>query len=164
MDLLLYTRGKLFHVPPSCRVWAFVNHTLLGVGLLHLCWPWNTGSELGMNTAYALADCSRDYPRRERPGVKTRRSGLCQCSVLGKIDQRKFCSLQSEIKAGLRVDSAPQPNRGCTRFCVLFPFLLLAPGPLGQQWAPNVGLERKWKYSDSKERPLKILAGKSSGI
>ena len=75
--------------------------------------PWNTGSALGMNTAYALADCSWDYPRREWPGVKTRRSGLCQCSVLGKKDQRKFCSLQLEIKAGLRVDSAPQSNRGC---------------------------------------------------
>ena len=75
--------------------------------------PWNTGSALDMNTAYILADCSWDYPRREEPGVKTRRSGLCQCSVLGKIDQRKFCSLQSGIKAGLRVDSAPQSNRGC---------------------------------------------------
>jgi len=75
--------------------------------------PWNTRLALGMNTAYTLADCSQDYPRRERPGVKTRRSGLCQCSVLGKIDQRKFCSLQSGIKAGLRLDSAPQSNRGC---------------------------------------------------
>ena len=68
---------------------------------------------LGMNTAYALADCSRDHPRRKQPGVKTRRSGLCRCSVLGKIDQRKFCSLQSGIKAGLRVDSAPQSNSSC---------------------------------------------------
>ena len=75
--------------------------------------PWNTGSALGMNTAYTLADCSWDYPRREQPGVKTRRYGLCQCSVLGKKGQRKFCSLQLEIKAGLRVDSAPQSNRGC---------------------------------------------------
>ena len=66
-----------------------------------------------MNTAYTLADCSRDPPTRERPGVKTRRSGLCQCSVLGKIDQGKFCSLQSGVTAGLRVDSAPQSNRGC---------------------------------------------------
>ena len=71
------------------------------------------GLALGMNTAYALADCSWDYPRREWPGVKTRRCGLCQCSVLGKTDQRKFCSLQLGIKAGLRVDSAPQSNRGC---------------------------------------------------
>ena len=66
-----------------------------------------------MNTAYVLADCSWDYPRREQPGVKTRRSGLCHGSVLGKKDQRKFCSLPLEIKAGLRVDSAPQSNRGC---------------------------------------------------
>ena len=65
-----------------------------------------------MNTLYTLADCSWDFPRRERLGVKTR-SGLCQCSVLGKIDQREFCSLQSGIKAGRRVDSAPQSNRGC---------------------------------------------------
>ena len=71
------------------------------------------GSEVGMNIAYVLADCSWDYPRREWPGVKTRRCGLCQCSVLGKTDQRKFCSLQLGIKAGLRVDSAPQSNRGC---------------------------------------------------
>ena len=73
---------------------------------------WNTGSALGMNTAYTLADCFRDYPKRKQPGVKTR-SGLCQCSVLGKMNQRKFCSLQLEIKAGLTVDSAPQSNRGC---------------------------------------------------
>ena len=71
--------------------------------------PWNTGSALGMNSA----GCSWDYPRREWPGVKTSRSGQCQCSVLGKIDQRKPCSLQSGIKAGLRVDSAPQSSRGC---------------------------------------------------
>ena len=68
---------------------------------------------LCMNTAYPIADCSQDYPRREHSGIKTRRSGVCQCSVFGKIDQRKFCSLQSEIKSGLRVDSAPQSNRGC---------------------------------------------------
>ena len=91
-----------------------------------------------MNTAYTPADCSQDYPRREWPGVKTRRSGLCQCSVLGKIDQRKLCSLQLGIKAGLRVDSAPQPIEAagplthCTRFRVLFSFSSLAPGPLRQ--------------------------------
>ena len=68
---------------------------------------------LGINIAYALADCSWDYPRREWPGVKTRRSGLCQYSVLGKIHQRKCCSLQLGIKAGLRVGSAPQSSRGC---------------------------------------------------
>ena len=100
--------------------------------------PWNTGSVWGMNTAYALAHCSQDYPRREWPGVKTRRSGLCQCSVLGQMDQKKFCSLPLGIKAGLRVDSEPQPNRGCwsatqcTRFRVLFSFSSLTPGPLGQ--------------------------------
>lgn len=99
----------------------------------------NTVLALGTNTAYALADCSQDYPRRKQPGVKTRRSGLCQCSVLGKMDQKKFCSLPLGIKAGLRVDSEPQPNRGCwsatqcTRFRVLFSFSLLTPGPLGQQ-------------------------------
>ena len=65
-----------------------------------------------MKSAYTLADCSQDYPRREWPGVKTR-SGLCQRSVLGKIDQRKFCSQQSGIKSGLIVDSAPQSNTGC---------------------------------------------------
>ena len=43
-----------------------------------------------MNTAYTLADCSGDYPRREQPGGEIRKSGLCQCGVLGKIDQRKF--------------------------------------------------------------------------
>ena len=75
--------------------------------------PWNTGSALGMNTAYALADCSWDYPRREWPGVKTRRSGLCQCSVLGKIRSKKSCSLQPGVKAGLKVDSAPQSFKGC---------------------------------------------------
>ena len=75
--------------------------------------PWNTGSVWGMNTAYALAHCSQDYPRREWPGVKIRRSGLCQCSVLEKIDQRQFFSLQLEVKAGLRMDSTPQSNRGC---------------------------------------------------
>ena len=73
---------------------------------------WNTGSALGMNTAYTLADCFRDYPKRKQPGVKTR-SGLCQCSVLGKMNQRKFCSLPLGIKAGLRVDSEPQSNREC---------------------------------------------------
>ena len=66
-----------------------------------------------MNTAFVLADCSQDFPGREWPGVKTSRAGLCQCSVLGKKDQRKFCSLQLEIKAGLREDSAPQSNRDC---------------------------------------------------
>ena len=66
-----------------------------------------------MNPAYTLADCSQDCPRRERPGVKTRRSGLCQHSVLGKIRSKKSCSLQLGIQAGLRVDSAPQSNRGC---------------------------------------------------
>ena len=97
---------------------------------------WNTGSVSGMNTAFALADGSRDFPRREWPGVKTRRAGPCQCSVLGKKDQRKFCSLQLEIKAGLRVDSEPQSNRDCgypdhcTRFCVLFSYSSLT--PLGQ--------------------------------
>ena len=75
--------------------------------------PWNTGSVWGMNTAYTLAHCSQDYPRREWPGVKIRRSGLCQCSVLEKIDQRQFFSLQLEVKAGLRMDSTPQSNRGC---------------------------------------------------
>ena len=74
---------------------------------------WKHGAWFIPNANTVLADCSQDYPRRERPGVKTRRSGLCQCSVLGKIDQRKFCSLQSGIKAGLRLDSAPQSNRGC---------------------------------------------------
>ena len=109
---------------------------------------WNTGSVSGMNPAFALADGSRDFPRREWPGVKTRRAGLCQCSVLGKKDQRKFCSLQLEIKAGLRVDSEPQSNRDCgypdhcPRFCVLFSCLSLTPGPLGQH--SSTILEAKW--------------------
>ena len=76
-------------------------------------WTWNTRLELDMNAAYALADCSQDQPKREWPGVKTRRSGLCQHSVLGKIRSKKSCSLQLGIQAGLRVDSAPQSNRGC---------------------------------------------------
>ena len=88
-----------------------------------------------MNTAYTLADYSRDHPTRERPGVKTR-SGLCQCSALGKIDQGKFCSLQSGATAGLTVDSAPRSSRGCRPPGPLHQvsssvFLLLAPGPLG---------------------------------
>ena len=41
--------------------------------------PEPPGLASSMNTAYALADCSQDYPRRKQPGVKTRRSGLCQC-------------------------------------------------------------------------------------
>ena len=55
------------------------------------------------------------------------------------MDQRKFCSLQLGIKAGLRVDSEPQsieaagPLTHCTRFCVLFSSSLLTPRPLGQQ-------------------------------
>ena len=28
-------------------------------------WTWNTRLELDMNAAYALAECSRDYPSRE---------------------------------------------------------------------------------------------------
>ena len=30
----------------------------------------DSGSGSGMNTAYTLADCSRDHPTRERPGEK----------------------------------------------------------------------------------------------
>ena len=62
---------------------------------------------------HALSDFSREFPRRERLGVKTRRCGLCQYSVLEKKDQRRFCSLQSGIKAGLRVATASQSNSGC---------------------------------------------------
>ena len=92
------------------------------------------GSALGMN----VAGCSWDYPRREWPGVKTGRSGLCQCSVLGKIDQRKSCSLQSGIKAELSglctsVQERLQVPDPCHQIRVLFPFLSLAPRPLGQQ-------------------------------
>ena len=76
---------------------------------------WTLDHEVSGRYEHCLrtSDCSWDYPRRQWPGVKTRRCGLCQCSVLGKTDQRKFCSLQLGIKAGLRVDSAPQSNRGC---------------------------------------------------
>lgn len=50
-----------------------------------------------------------------------RRSGLCQRSVLGKIRAKESCGLQLGIKAGPRVDSVPQSNRGCR-----------PPGPLHQ--------------------------------
>ena len=43
-------------------------------------WTLDTGSASGMNAAYTLANCSRDQPRREWPGVNARRSGLYQCS------------------------------------------------------------------------------------
>ena len=74
-------------------VLMIICHVFLRIIALLKHAPWNTGSALGMNTACAHVDYSRDYPNRERPGVKTRRSGLHQCSVLGKIDHRKFCSL-----------------------------------------------------------------------
>ena len=64
---------------------------------------WNTGSVSGMNTACThFLIVPETFP--EGNGLEW---------VLGKKDQRKFCSLQLEIKAGLRVDSAPQSNRGC---------------------------------------------------
>ena len=34
------------------------------------------GLASGMNTAYTLADCSRDYPRRKRPRVKNKESWI----------------------------------------------------------------------------------------
>ena len=76
---------------------------------------WTLGHPVNIRSEHhlhALAGCSRGFPRREWPGVKTR-SRLYQCNVLGKTDQKKFSSLQSGIKAGLRVDSAPQSNKGC---------------------------------------------------
>ena len=76
-------------------------------------WTLEHGVGVGYEHCLRASDCSWDYPRREWPGVKTRRCGLCQCSVLGKTVQRKFCSLQLGIKAGLRVDSAPQSSRRC---------------------------------------------------
>ena len=64
---------------------------------------WNTGSVSGMNTACThFLIVPETFP--EGNGLEW---------VLGKKDQRKFCSLQSGIKAGLRVASAPQSNRGC---------------------------------------------------
>lgn len=54
-----------------------------------------------MNTAFVLADCSQDFPRKEWPGVKLGEQDYVSV-VSWEEDQRKFCSLQLEIKAGLR--------------------------------------------------------------
>ena len=105
--------------------------------------PWNTGLASGMNAAYILAECSWDFPRREQPGVETRGSGLCQCGVLGKTDQKEFCSLQSGIKAGRRVDSAHQSNRGCRSPDPLhqISYLVTHSGTCGATiaWSPTLG-------------------------
>ena len=131
--------------------------------------PWNTRSVWGMNTAYALADCSQDYPRREWPGVKTRRSELCQCSVLGKIDQRlgqrQFCSLQLEIKAGLRMDSTPQSNRGCISLDPLHQILcsvfILVAGSRTFRATRSLGWENP--LEEGMATPSSFLPGESHG-
>ena len=76
---------------------------------------WTLEQRVSVRYEHRLHTCWL-FPRPSHEGTawgETRRSGLCQCSVLGKIDQGKFCSLQSGVTAGLRVDSAPQSNRGC---------------------------------------------------
>lgn len=92
-------------------------------------------------------------------------------------DQRKSCSVQFGIKAGLRVDSAPQSNRGCRSPDPLHQiscsvFILVA-----RSWTVKVttGTQRgaeakdlyecKWNYRDAEpgtsERPLKVSTGAS---
>ena len=92
----------------------------------------DSGSASGMNTAYTLADCSRDRPTRERPGEK---QDLAYVSAVPWERQIKESfvaysqeqQLDSEWTLHLSPTEAAGPLTQCTRFCVLLSFLLLAP-------------------------------------
>ena len=98
-----------------------------------------------MNTAYTLADCSRDRPTRERPGEK---QDLAYVSAVPWERQIKESfvaysqeqQLDSEWTLHLSPTEAagPRPTAPDSVFCS-HSHCSLAPGPLQQQLGPTWG-------------------------
>ena len=135
---------------------------------------WTLEQQVSVRYEHRLHTCWL-FPRPSHEGTawgKTRRSGLCQCLALGKIDQGKFCSLvrsNSWTQSGLCTVvrqrlQAPDPLHQipCSALILIARSL---PDLYSNNWAQRgAGAKMKTQRPGSVETPLKIPAGKSSGI